>query len=265
LAGAEWRSARRRAWLGAIGAVGILAIVVAAGVAASRSGDDRVDTLLASSATVLLYGGLAMACALGATVVNRPSRTGYAGLVIAAGAGREGVVLGALIARSAALAVVVGGWTVAAEVASLALGQGLDGDLAVHGLATVETLWLTLAGAALASTAFAPVAAGAVGLAVHVAAQAIVNLKAAVDAGAIGDTAAPAIRAAFGFFPRVVTSPLISDLQARDAAAAAAPRFEINRVVVTIPAAGVGTVLWTLLWVGILAALAVLAFRRRPL
>jgi hypothetical protein len=248
-----------------LAALGTLLVVLSAALAARSGGGARTDDFRSGVASVLLYGGLAAACALGATVVNRPCATGYAGLLVAAGARRDAVVVASVAARLGALSVLLVFWGLVAQVGSLGLGKGLDGDLAVHTAATVETMAITLAAGALASAAFAPVAAGVVAVVVHIAAQAVVNLKAATDSGAIGDAAESTVRAAYAFLPRVVTSPMISDLQARDRAPLAAPRFEINDVVVTIPAAGVSTVLWGIVWTAILGGLTVLAFRRRPL
>jgi hypothetical protein len=191
--------------------------------------------------------------------------SGYAGLLVAAGVRREHLGLASVASRLGVLAAALAAWGAAAQAGSLALGRGLDGPLAVHTLASIETLAIPLVAAAAASALVAPAAAGIAGAATYVLAQAVVNLKAAADAGIIGDVAAPAIRAAFAFLPRAVVSPLISDLQARDRARLAAPRFEINEIVVTIPPAGVGTILWTLLWTAILGGLAVGALRRRAL
>lgn len=245
--------------------LGLLGVALVAILAARHHGPARADDLRSGIAAILLYGGLVAACGLGATVVNRPANSGYTGLLVASGARRDEVAVASLLARLGALAACLAVWGLAGEVASVALGRGLDGPLSVHVLTMLPTLALSLAGAALASAAFAPFAAAVVGLSFHVVAQAIVNLKAASDARVIGDVARPAIGAAYAVFPRVVVSPMISDLQARDQAPLAAPRFEINDVVVTIPSAGGYSVLWVLLWVAMLGALAVLALRRRPL
>ncbi|MEW6581266.1 MAG: hypothetical protein AB1416_00710 [Actinomycetota bacterium] len=245
--------------------VGVAAIAAVAAFAARHPAADRPDDLRAGVAAVILYGGLVAACGLGATVVNRPANTGYTGLLVAAGARRDEVAVAALAARAAAVAACLAVWGAAGEVASVALGAGLDGPLAVHALGSVPTMLLSLGGAALASAAFAPFAAAVIGVSIHVVAQALVNLKAASDAGVIGDVAEPAIDAAYAFLPRVVVSPMISRLQAADQAPLAAPRFEVNDVVVTIPSSGAFSVAWVLVWTAILAALAVVALRRRPL
>jgi ABC-type transport system involved in multi-copper enzyme maturation permease subunit len=261
----EWSAARRRPWLISLTGLGVVVVALVAALAARSDGAERIDDLRSGVAAVLLYGGLAASCALGATVVNRPIASGYAALLVATGARRDAIVVAAIAARTSALLVIMALWGVAAELASLALGAGFDGGMAVHTAAMAETMVLALAGAALASAAFAPFAAGVVALMIHITAQAVVNLKAAVDAGSIADTAASTVRAAYAFLPRVVTSPMISDLQARDEAALAAPRFQINDAVIVVPAAGWQTVLWAMVWTAIFAALTVLAFRRRPL
>jgi ABC-type transport system involved in multi-copper enzyme maturation permease subunit len=245
--------------------LGVIVIGVVAMLAIRSDGTARTDDFRSGVAAVLLYGGLAAACALGATVVNRPVGSGYAALLVATGERRDSLVLGAIAARLGALGAMLVVWGVVAQIASAAIGNGLDGDLAVHTVAIAETMALTLAAGALASAAFAPFAAGVVALMVHITAQAVVNLKAATDSGAIADTAESTVRAAYAFLPRVVTSPMISDLQARDEAALAAPRFQINDIVVIVPAAGWQTVLWVLVWAAIFGGLTVLAFRRRPL
>lgn len=171
---------------------------------------------------------------------------------------------GVLVARLAALLGMLALWGFGLEAASAALGLGLDGPLAVHALAVAVGLALTLLAAAAASTAVGPAPAGAFGAAVYVLAQAAVNLKAAADQGLIG-TAADAVRTLYYVGPRTLTSPMIAELQARDAAGPAAPRVEINQNVVIVPAAGWGSVAWTLAWCLLLGALCAVGLRRRPL
>jgi hypothetical protein len=174
------------------------------------------------------------------------------------------VVAAAVGARLAALAAGVALWAVALQAGSLALGMGLDGPLAVHTLAVAEGLALTMLAAAAASSVVGPVAAGAVGAVVYVVAQAAVNLKAAADQGLIG-TADAGVELLYYLGPRAITSPMISALQARDAAGPAAPQLEINDNVVLVPAAGWPTVAWTLAWCVLLALLCATGLRRRPL
>ena len=106
-------------------------------------------------------------------------------------------------------------------------------------------------------------AAGAFGLGVYVVAQAAVNLKAAADQALIG-TADAGVTALYYVVPHTITSPMIAELQARDAAGAAAPRVEINQNVVLVPAAGWGSVVWTLAWCVLMVALCASGLRRRP-
>lgn len=262
---ADGRAVRRRPWLVSLAGLGVIVIALVAALAARADGASRTDDFRSGVAAVLLYGGLAAACALGATVVNRPVGSGYAALLAATGVRRDAIVVGSLVARIAGLSALIALWGILAQVAGLFLGQGFDGDLAVHTAAIAETMALTLAAGALASAAFAPFAAGVVAFMVHITTQAVVNLKAAADSGAIADTAESTVDAAYAFFPRVVTSPMISDMQLRDAAPLAAPRFQINDVVVLVPPAGWQTVMWAFVWTAIFGGLAVLAFRRRPL
>ena len=180
------------------------------------------------------------------------------------GASRREVAAAALLARVAALVVIVAAWAVALQVGSLALGLGLDGPLAVHSLAVFVSLLLTMLAAAAASSVVGPVPAGVFGVAVFISAQAAVNLKAAADEDLIG-TAGGLVDALYYVVPRAIVSPMISDLQARDAGGPAAPTVEINDNPVLVPASGWGSVLWTLAWCALLAIACVGGLRRRPL
>ena len=95
-------------------------------------------------------------------------------------------------------------------------------------------------------------------------AQAAVNLKAAAGQGLIG-TADAGVRILYYVVPRTITSPMIADLQLRDAAGAAAPRVEVNGNTVLVPAAGWDAVAWTLAWCVLLGLLCAAGLRRRPL
>jgi hypothetical protein len=243
---------------------GLLAVVVIAATAAAETGLDRSDEFRSGAAALLLLGGLAAAVPLGSAALNRDAAGGHLGLLVGSGASRREVAGAALAARVAVLAVIVAAWGVALQVASLALGLGLDGALAVHTLAASVGLLLTLLAAAAASSIVGPVAAGAFGLVVFVAAQAAVNLKAAADQDLIG-TAAEAVTAVYYIVPRAIVSPMISELQGRDVGGPAAPSLEINDNLVLVPASGWGSVLWTLAWCALLAVACVSGLRRRPL
>lgn len=263
LAPLEARRVGRRAWLQVGVAAGVVAAVVAIVVAAADAGMEREDALRRGGASLLLLGGLALAVALGSTAVNRDAERGWYGALIGGGASRPQLVAASLGARLAILAAVVAAWTVVLQIGSLALGLGLDGPLAVHALAVGEGLALALLACAAASAVVAPAAAGLFGAGVYVVAQAAVNLKAAADQGLIG-TADTLVSALYLVGPRAVTSPMIADLQAREAAGPAAPRVEINDNTVLVPAAGWGTVVWTLVWCALFALLCAAGLRRRP-
>lgn len=259
----ELRRLARRPWVQVGVTAGLVAAVVAVVVAAGDTGAAREDALRRGAASLLLLGGLALAVALGSAALNRDADRGWFGALIGAGAARPQLAAASVGARLAVLAVVVAAWTLALQVGSLALGLGLDGPLAVHALAVGEGLALALLACAAASAVVAPAAAGLFGAGVYVIAQAAVNLKAAADQGLIG-TADTLVTTMYLAGPRAVTSPMIADLQSRDVAGPAAPRVEINDNTVLVPAAGWGTVLWTLLWCALLALLCAAGLRRRP-
>jgi hypothetical protein len=128
-----------------------------------------------------------------------------------------------------------------------------------------ETTALVLLPAAAASVAFGPVVATVSGLIVLVVAQSVVNLQAAGDQFLIGSQARPAVSAAYYVLPRAIVSPMIADLQNRGEGGIAAPRLDINKTVVAMTGSSGLTVLWTLLWCAIFAALAAVSIRRRGL
>jgi hypothetical protein len=264
LARAQCLRLARRAWVQAVAGGGVLAAILIAAVAATESGLDREDSFRSGAASLLLLAGLVVAIVLGATALNRDAASGHMGLLVGSGASRPQVAGAIVLARVAALAAVLIAWTVTLEICSAALGMGLDGPLAVHALAVSVGLLLTLLAAAAAGSVVGPVAAGAFGAVVFIAAQAAVNLKAAADQDLIG-TADNAVTALYYIAPRAIVSPMISELQARDAGGPAAPSLEINENTVLVPASGWGSVLWTLLWCALLAVACVGGLRRRPL
>ena len=264
LAGLQARRLARRPWAQVALAAGVALAVVAAGVAATHEGLAREDALRRGGATLLLLGGLAVAVVLGSAraqprlrvgALRRPHRR--RSRAPPARGGRRGPARRRLL-------VVLAAWGVALQIGSAALGLGLDGPLAVHTLAVAEGLVLALLACAAASSVVGPVAAGAFGLSLYVLAQAAVNLKAAADQALIG-TADSGVRALYYVVPHTITSPMIADMQARDVAGAAAPRVEINHNIVLVPAAGWGSVVWTLAWCVLLVALCASGLRRRPL
>ena len=254
---------RRRWYLGVV-AAGVPSTIVVALVAAGHSASVRDDSFRSGSASLLLVGGLTLALALGATTISRGGESGHLGLLVASGAARSEVTLARVIARLVALAVGCAVWLAALQIASAAIGRGADGPLAVHVAAAGATHAMVLLAAAATSTVLGPAVAAIVGLIVHVTAQAVVNLEAAADLGRLGAWSRLA-HVAYNVLPRAVLSPMIVELQNRGEGGPAAPRFEINQILVPLPAAGIGTVLWTVFWCALLALLCVNGMRRRTL
>jgi len=264
LVAAELGALARRRWVGGVVAAGLAVAVAVAALAASESGQARDDDFRAGAASLLLLGGLVMAVGLGSAALNREADSGHLGLLAAAGPGRATLAGAAIAARAAALVATLAVWGAAVQVGSLALGRGLDGPLAVHTAAGAENMLLTLLAAAAVSSVVGPVSSSLVGLAVYVLAQAVVNLEAAADQGLIG-TSEAGVRAAYLVLPRLVVSPMIFLLQAREEAGPAAPPVEINGTTVFVPASAWATVAWTLCWCAGIAAVAAVGLRRRTL
>lgn len=264
VAALQARRIARRRWSSFVLAAGVVLAVVAAGVAATHDGLERTDSLRQGSATLLLLGGLVVALGLGSPALNRDSDSGHFGVLMGAGVGRGGLVSGTLLGRTATLAAIIAVWGIALQIGSVALGLGLDSQLAVHTLFVAEALLLTMLAASAASSVVPPIAAGAFGLVVYVTAQAMMNLKAAADQDYIG-VARESIDAVYHLMPHIPTSEMLADLQLRDAAGPAVPRVDINGNDVLLTASGWGTVAWTLLWCVLLGLLAYAGIRRRPI
>jgi hypothetical protein len=254
----------RRRWVLVALAAGVAIAVVCAIVAIGSDGQAREDEFRRAGAALLLLGGLAFAIALGSAALNTDAENGHFGMLHGAGASRPQIAAGAVGARVAVLALGLLAWGVVLQIGSAALGLGLDGPLAVHTLAVAEGLLLTLLACSAASSVVGPLAAGAFGVALYVTAQAAVNLKAAADQALIG-TADAGVNLLYHVAPRTITSPMLAELQLRDAAGAAAPRVEINDNTVIIPASGWDSVVWTLAWCVLLALACAAGLRRRPL
>ena len=254
----------RRRWYLALLAAGVLSTVAIALVAAGHEGSARDDSFRAGSASLLLVGGLTLALSLGATTIARGGDSGHLGLLVASGASRAEVTIARVSARLLALALGCALWLAALQVASTAIGRGVDGPLAVHVAAAGATNAIVLLAAAATSTVMGPAIAAVVGLIVHVTAQAVVNLEPAADLHRLGSWNQLA-HVAYNVLPRAVLSPMIVALQNRGEGGPAAPRFEINQILVPLPAAGIGTVLWTVFWCALLAFLCVSGMRRRTL
>ena len=264
LATAQVARLLRRRWIQLGLAAGAALAVVAALTAIGSEGVSREDELRRSAAALLLLGGLALAVALGSAALNADAESGHLGMLAGAGASRAQLAAGGVAARIAVLAAALAAWGILLQGGSLALGLGLDGPLAVHTLAVAVGLLLALLACAAASSVVGPAAAAAFGVSLYVAAQAAVNLKAAADQGLIG-TADASVTILYHIAPRTITSPMLADLQLRDAAGAAAPRVEINDNTVIIPASGWDSVAWTLAWCILLGLACAAGLRRRPL
>ncbi len=262
LAETDLRAIARRLWWPIGVGLGVLAVV---GIAVAAAGSSTTqDDYRADAASLILLGGLVIALGLGASAFYRAVGGGRLALLASAGPSRAHVAYGLLVSRVIALAITLGVWLVALEVGSLAIGEGLDGPLAVHVGAMFVSLSIALLAAGAAATSVGPYAAAIFGVIVYVLAQAAVNLNAAANDEALG-TAGGLGRILYWIFPRTVTSPMIADLQARDVAGPAAPVIDINQNVITVPASGLGTLIWTLAWCVLLVLLAGLGLRRRPL
>lgn len=254
----------RRQWVQIGVAAGLALALVATAVAATHEGSAREDALRRGAAALLLLGGLALALALGSAALNNDAGSGHLGALAGAGGTRPELAAGAVGSRLIVLLGALVAWTIVLQAGSLALGLGLDGPLAVHALAVALGLSVALLGAAAASSVVGPAAAGIFGGSLYVVAQAVVNLRAAADQGLIG-TADALVGALYYIAPRTITSPMLADLQLRDAAGAAAPRIEINQNTVLVPASGWDSVAWTLAWCILLSVLCAAGLRRRPL
>lgn len=254
----------RRRWLWAVVIAGGVAIGIAALTTAGDAAQTQSDDFRASAASVLLVGGLTLALALGATTIFSGGITGGLGLLVASGARRTEVTLARVAARLVTLVLTLGLWCAALQVASRALGRGWDGPLAVHVAAAGETHAVVLLATAAVSTVMGPAVSSFLGLIVHITAQAAVNLEAAADLGRLG-SANRLAHVLYNLVPRAVSSPMIVELQNRGAGGPAAPRFEINSLPIPLPAAGIGTVLFTLFWCALFTVLCVAGMRRRTL
>ena len=262
LLAADLRALSRRAWLRLAAALGVVAMgfVVVSALAADEA--SRADTYARGTVALFLLGGLALALTLGAPALRSEAESGAFALLHAAGASRADLAFARMAGRVIALAAVLGVWTIAAQAGSLAVGEGLRADLAVHALAAGLTALLTMMAAIVAGTLVGPIAAGAAGAIVFITAQGITNLKAASEVNLIG-SGEGFIETAWWTFPRTITSPLADDLARRDVGGAAVTRFELNGAEAVVPAAGADTWLWVIAWSGLFALVAYYGFRRR--
>jgi hypothetical protein len=263
--GLDLKILARRLWVQLVVVAGIGWIAIATLVAAGESGRARIDTLETNSASLLLIGGLIVAVGLGGGAFSRDASSGFLGLLVGSGATPSRVGLVRLLARITAMVGVIAIWTVAMQAGSVALGHGVDGPLVVHAGAWVINCALVLCASAALASVIGPVAAGVFGLMVFVCAQAVVNLKADLDQGAISRSSRSFINSLYSIFTRALVSPMLESLQRRGVAGPAAPDININGLTVIVPTAHTADVLWTVLWILIFAALATYGVRRRQL
>lgn len=255
----------RRRWARAVILIGAAIIIAGAIVAAGRDGLAASDTMRSWTASVELVVGLVLAATLGASTVNRDADAGWVGMQVATGTPRGPVALGRVAGRLVILLAGMALWIVVAAICSLAIGQGIDGPLVVNGLAMVGNMVLVLTAAAVCSVALGPVASAIVAVFFYVSCLSLVNLAAAADSNVIGTAWSPLIKAFYFVFPRSITSPMLSEMQARGAAGVAGAQLEVNGNVVIVPPASWATILWTLLWCLVLALSTGAALRRRAL
>jgi hypothetical protein len=254
----------RRRWLWWVAGAGLLAVVLIALTTSGATTQAESDDFRSGAASLLLIGGLTLALCLGATTIFTGGITGSLGALVGSGARRTELTLSRIKARLIVMFAVLGLWCLGLQLASLAIGHGWDGPLAVHVAASAENYSLVLLITAATSTVLGPFVAGLVGLIVHVTAQAVTNLEAAADLGRLGSSNRLA-HVMYNLLPRSVSSPMVVELQNRGAGGPAAPQFEINNLPIPLQAAGLGTVAWTLFWCGLFAVLCIRGMRRRTL
>ena len=215
-------------------------------------------------ATLIGIGGLVVALILGAPALVRDLERGAFGALSAAGPRSSDLAWMRLGSRTIGLGGILLLWGVIGQAGGLVAGNGINGDVAVHLLLTGEVLILVLLAAAGAATLLGVIGGGIFGVAVLIAAQTVVNMKAAADQALLG-TGGAVIEVAYWMLPRALPSPMITELQASDEAGPAAPQVEINGNIVDVPAAALDSVLWTAAWCGIFVVLAIFGLSRREL
>lgn len=265
LAATDLRVLSRRRWLGIAAALGLAAVIAIAFVASRASGDVRDDRLHTGGFNLMLLGGVAVAIGLGATALNRDAERGFLGLIHTAGARRAAIGLGRALGRLGALTCVMALWAVGLQVASLVLGRGLDGPLALLGLACLQTAALILLICAAASAFVGATTAGVVGAIGFAMTQAFTNLGAAADQGLIGSVWRDASDALATALPRQIHTPLSADLVNRGEGGPGGQRFEVNGVFAQVDASSWLTVAWTALWCLVFLSAAVNGMRNREL
>lgn len=255
------REVRRRWFIGVVVAGFVASLIV---VISAKTASEIDDTFRSGGASVLLLGGLVAALGLGSTAFWRDIQSGSLGLATATGTARGVVASSRAVSRLLMLAGVLAVWTITLVGGAVVAGLGLYGPFVTHALAEYVTLAITLLATAAASTVLGPWVAAIIGLMMHITAQATVNLSAAADVGRLG-SANRLAHVAYNMLPHTIVSPMIAEMQNRDAGGPAAPQFEINSVPVPIHASTIGSVFWTIAWCGFLAWLCFVGIRRRNL
>ena len=265
MTGIDLRVLARRLWIQLTTLIGLVIIAIVALIADGDSGQAQIDALQSNCASLLLIGGLTVALGLGGGAFSRDASSGYLGLLVGSGATPSRVGAARITARLGALVALFAIWGVGMQLASLGIGRGLDGPLAVHTLAALENAGLVLCASAALASVIGPIAAGVFGVMVFISAQAVVNLKADLDQGAIQRASRSLIDPVYSVLPRAIVSPMIASLQHRSDAGPAAPTIDINGLTVFVPASRPLDVMWTLMWILIFAGLATYGVRRRQL
>lgn len=262
---ADDAAAARSRVVWAIAGVGAAWAVLIAVLARGSDAVGRQHALQADGASLMLLGGLVAALTLGASAFPGDAHSGYLGMLVGAGADRRTIAAARVLARLGTLAGMLALWWAILELDSWSLGLGFDEALTTHTLAMLVNNGLALAAAALMSSLIGAVASGVFGLMVFVTAQAVVNLKAALDQGAVAHDPTGIITPMYVALPRGIVSPMLEAHQREGIRSLAAPKLTVNGYDVIVPSSPWPNVVWTLAWIAVLVALATFGLRRRQL
>lgn len=265
VAALDLRVTLRGRWWSIAVALGLACAATAAIWAAVGEMGREAARLHGGALNLLLLGGVAVAIGLGSSAINRDAEGGFLGLMEAAGARRPAIGLGRALSRIGALLLVLAAWTVGVQVASVAIGRGLDGPLALLSLATAATCVLVLLVCAAASTLVGPRTAGVLGAMSFATVQALTNLEAAANQRLIGTVWRDVSDAVSAALPRQLHTRLSADLVNAGDGGPAGQRFEVNSSFATIEPATWATVAVCALWLLALLAAVVNGMRNREL
>lgn len=260
---ADLRSCVRSRLVWTLAGIGTAWAILVVVLANSETGLAQRDALQADGASLFLLGGLGAALALGAWAFPPDAHSGYFGLVSAAGASRPSIALARVLSRLVALIAIIAVWWAVLELGSALIGLGYDAPLGVHAAAMMLNTSLALAAAAMLSSLIGAVASGVFGFIVFVSAQAVVNLKAALDQGAIAQSSSGLVTPFYVALPRGIVSPMLEDHQRRGISSLAAPNLDVNGLDVVVPASHVLNVVWTCAWLAVLVYLCAVGLKRR--